>query len=163
MSNSLWLHGLLPTTLFSAWDLPDKNTGVGCHFLWGDLLTQESNPHLLCFLHWQADLLPLRANNPLHYPNEHCFWHWVFNTTVLHRKSGAQCQLQPLHTCPCRLPARHFHALQTVYKLAPEKLKGEAFTLYTFKADLKQRASFVLTALDLGLGWRWAQPPVQFH
>ena len=129
----------------------------------GIFLTQESHPHVLCFLHWQVDLLPLTANNPLYYPNEHCFWHWVFNTTVLSRKSGAQCQLQPLYTHPCRLLARHFHALQTVYKIAPEKLKGEAFTSYTFKADLKQRASFVLIALDLGLGWLWAQPHVQLY
>ena len=33
-----------------------KNTGVGCHFLLQEILTQESN---LCLLHWQADSLPL--------------------------------------------------------------------------------------------------------
>ena len=34
---------------------PGKNTGVGCHFLLqGIFLTQGSNPHLLCLLHWQA-------------------------------------------------------------------------------------------------------------
>ena len=26
-------HGLKPTRLFRPWDSPDKNTGVGCHFL----------------------------------------------------------------------------------------------------------------------------------
>ena len=37
-----------------------KNFGVGCHFLLqGISPTQGSNPHLLCFLHWQADSLPL--------------------------------------------------------------------------------------------------------
>ena len=31
-----------------------------CHFLLqGIFLTQRSNPHLLCLLHWQADSLPL--------------------------------------------------------------------------------------------------------
>ena len=36
---------------------PDKNTGVGCHFLLqGIFLTQGSNLHLL---HWQMDSLPL--------------------------------------------------------------------------------------------------------
>ena len=41
-------------------DSPGKNTGVGCHFLLqGIFPTQESNPHLLCFLHWQARSLPL--------------------------------------------------------------------------------------------------------
>ena len=49
-----------PTRLLSAWDFPGKNTGVGCHFvLQGLFLTQGSNPHLLCLLHWQADYLPL--------------------------------------------------------------------------------------------------------
>ena len=43
----------------STWNFPGENTGVGCHFLlWGIFLTQGSNPHLLCFLHWQADCLP---------------------------------------------------------------------------------------------------------
>ena len=32
----------------------------GCHFLLqGIFLTQGSNPHLLCLLHWQVDSLPL--------------------------------------------------------------------------------------------------------
>ena len=36
------------------------NTGVGCHFLLqGMLLTQGSNPCLLCLLHWQEGSLPL--------------------------------------------------------------------------------------------------------
>ena len=38
----------------------DKNTGMGCHvLLWGIFLTQGSNLHFLCLLHWQADYLPL--------------------------------------------------------------------------------------------------------
>ena len=37
-----------------------KGTGVGCHFLLQGLFpTQESNPRLLCLLHWQVDSLPL--------------------------------------------------------------------------------------------------------
>ena len=41
---------------FCAWDFPDKNTGVGCHFLLqGIFLTQESNSHLLHRLHCQAE------------------------------------------------------------------------------------------------------------
>ena len=37
-----------------------KNTGVGSHtLLQGILTTQESNPCLLCLLHWQAGSLPL--------------------------------------------------------------------------------------------------------
>ena len=34
-----------------------KNTGVGCHALQRIFLTQGSNLHLLCLLHWQVDSL----------------------------------------------------------------------------------------------------------
>ena len=38
--------------LFSPFDFPGKNTGVGCHILlMGIILTQRSNPCLLCLLH----------------------------------------------------------------------------------------------------------------
>ena len=33
MSDSVWPHRWQPTRLPHAWDSPDKNTGVGCHFL----------------------------------------------------------------------------------------------------------------------------------
>ena len=37
-----------------------KNTGVGCHALLQEIfLTQGSNLHLLCLLHWQMGSLPL--------------------------------------------------------------------------------------------------------
>ena len=49
-----------PTRLLCPWDLPGKNTGVGCHFLLqGRFLTQESNPNLFSLLHWQMDSLLL--------------------------------------------------------------------------------------------------------
>ena len=39
-----------------------QDTGVGCHaFLQGIFPTQGLNPHLLCFLHWQAGSLPLES------------------------------------------------------------------------------------------------------
>ena len=39
---------------------PWQNTGVGCHFLLQRIfLIQGLNPHLLCFLYWQVDSLPL--------------------------------------------------------------------------------------------------------
>ena len=42
------------------WDFPGNSIWVGCHnFLYGILLTQGSNPHLLCLLHWKAGSLPL--------------------------------------------------------------------------------------------------------
>ena len=56
MSNSLQPHGLWPTRFLCPWDFPDKDTGVGCHFLLqGIFTTQGSNP---CLLHWQAGSLP---------------------------------------------------------------------------------------------------------
>ena len=33
MSDSVRPHGWQPTRLCRPWDSPDKNTGVGCHFL----------------------------------------------------------------------------------------------------------------------------------
>ena len=33
VSNYVWPHRWPPTTLLCPWDSPDKNTGVGCHFL----------------------------------------------------------------------------------------------------------------------------------
>ena len=51
------------------WDSPGKNTRVGCHaLLQGIFLTQGSNQHLLCLLHWQAGYLPLVPPEKLHTP-----------------------------------------------------------------------------------------------
>ena len=44
--------------LLGPWNFPGKNTGVSCRFLLQGILTQGSNPRLLCLLHWQADSLP---------------------------------------------------------------------------------------------------------
>ena len=52
VSDSLQSH-----QLYSPWNSPGQNTGVGfCSLLWGIFPTQGSNPHLL---HWQVDSLPL--------------------------------------------------------------------------------------------------------
>ena len=49
--------------LLCPWDIPGKNTGVGCHFLLqGIFPTQGSSPHLLSLLHWQLDLYHLILN-----------------------------------------------------------------------------------------------------
>ena len=51
VSNSLQLE------LYSPWNSPGQNTGVGSlSLLQGIFSTQRSNPHLL---HWQVDSLPL--------------------------------------------------------------------------------------------------------
>ena len=55
----LWPHGLEPARLPYAGGSPGKNTAVGCHSLLRAIfLTQGSNPHLLCLLHWQVGSLP---------------------------------------------------------------------------------------------------------
>ena len=66
MSSSLQPHGLLPTRLLCPWDFPDKNTGVGCHFLLQAIFpSQRLNPYLLHLLHWLADSLPLELPEKL--------------------------------------------------------------------------------------------------
>ena len=60
MSNSLWLHGLLPARLLCPRDSSGKNTGVGYHtLLQENFLTQGSNLCFFCLLHWQAGSSPL--------------------------------------------------------------------------------------------------------
>ena len=49
-----------------------ENFQAGCHFLLqGTFLTQGSNPHLLCLLHWQAGSLPLASpEKPRYYQQQ---------------------------------------------------------------------------------------------
>ena len=67
MFNSLQPHGLQPTRLLCTWNFPDKNTGMGCHFLLqGIFPTQGWNLHLFCLQHQQADSLsPVPCEKPL--------------------------------------------------------------------------------------------------
>ena len=47
--------------LLHPWDFPGNNTRMGGYFLLqGIFLTQGSNPHLLCLLHWQVGSSPLQ-------------------------------------------------------------------------------------------------------
>ena len=63
MSDSLQLMDCsLPGSIVHGTDnyFPVKNAAFGCHiFLQGILLTQGSNMHLLCLLHWQEGSLAL--------------------------------------------------------------------------------------------------------
>ena len=62
LSDSLRPHGLQPARLFCPWNVPGKNTGVGCRFLLqGIFPTQGSNPLLPspAFNLLQAGSLPL--------------------------------------------------------------------------------------------------------
>ena len=71
-------------------DSPGKNTLVGCHALFqGIFLTQGSNTHLLCLLHWQVGSLPLV---PLESPMHNALlqnWYWVSQSRyeVLYEKT----------------------------------------------------------------------------
>ena len=66
MSNSLWSHVLQPFKLLSPWNFPGNSTIGDCHCsLQGILPTQASKLHLLHFLNWQADSLPLCHPKPL--------------------------------------------------------------------------------------------------
>ena len=64
---TLWtttLQAPLPMEFFR------KNTEVGCHFLLqGIFLTQGSNRHLLCLLHWHGASLPLCQVTTIKPPN----------------------------------------------------------------------------------------------
>ena len=58
-----WLHGLQPTRLICPWNVPGKNTIVGCHFLLqGIFQNQGANLHFLCLLHWQVDFFLLLSH-----------------------------------------------------------------------------------------------------
>ena len=63
---------------------PGKNPGVVYHALLQSIfLTQGSNPHLLCLLHWQSGSLPLVL------PGKHHFnikWQWRMETVKKKKK-----------------------------------------------------------------------------
>ena len=85
MSNSLQPYGLKPTRLLCPWDIPGKNTGVGCHallLLQGTFPTQGSNPCLLCFLHWHACSLPLEPPGKPSHCQEECKTEYLLRKTV---------------------------------------------------------------------------------
>ena len=66
-------------------DSPSKNTGVGCHAqLQGIFLTQGSNLHLLCFLHWQAGSLPLAP------PGKLIIRKWIYTLSECMRNEDLQ-------------------------------------------------------------------------
>ena len=57
LRNFLRPCGLQLTRFLYPRNSPGKHIGVGCHtLLQGIFLTQGSNPHLLCLLHWQVVL-----------------------------------------------------------------------------------------------------------
>ena len=72
MPDSLQPRVLQLTRLLCSWDFPDKDTGVGCHFLLQRIfLTQGSSPHLLLgrqiLYHWAP-----RGSFLVHSKGYHC-------------------------------------------------------------------------------------------
>ena len=68
------VHGILQARILEWVAFPfSLLQGVGCYFLLqGIFLTQGSNPHLLCLLHWQVGSLPLAApGKPYDKPRQH--------------------------------------------------------------------------------------------
>ena len=80
-------------------DSPGKNTGVDCHILLqGILLTQGSNPCLVCLLHWQRTCLPLAPpGEPLSYGPLAPFTGSVVSDGLSASPWAAACQMSRLH------------------------------------------------------------------
>ena len=86
---TLWPHGLQPTRLLHPWDFPEKNTGVGCHFLLqGIFPTQGSNPGLLhcrqTLYHLSHQVSPKKV--------------WISTSTKFYHCQSVQ---RPLWKCYC--------------------------------------------------------------
>ena len=99
MSDSLQPHGLQLAWILCLWNSPGKNAGVGCHFfLQGIFLTQQLNPHLLC---WQANSLPLHhLGSP---PTKNSIYIFVY-MYILGKEEGKMVILQSLKNCRNRIP-----------------------------------------------------------
>ena len=92
-----------PARVICPWDSSGKNTGVGCHaLLQGIFLTQGSNLHLLCLLHWQAGCLPPAP------PGSH--WHPVAGD---YPKSRAWAVCIAVNQLMWPWPTRKFHIILT--------------------------------------------------
>ena len=124
VSDSSQPHGMWPTRLLCPWDFPGKNTGVGCHALLQEIFpTQESNPHLLDLLHWQADSLPLAppGKPTALYPHtlSHCHVQSAFcqNTPTLRSPLGLPFVQDKIQNPVLSKEVPHTLSLQPVFLL----------------------------------------------
>ena len=116
--DSLVIPGLQPARLLCAWDFPDKNTVVGCHFfVQGIFLTQGSN---LCLLSWQDFFFFLTIEPPgkpqqVKFSDFYslCFESWII--TDIQRRVWLHC------------------ASITITQYYSFVLNGECFSLQTVK------------------------------
>ena len=76
-------------------DSPGKNTGVGCPArLQGIFLTQGSNPHLLCLLHWQVGTLPLALpGKPIYLSNRDRYSYRYLGPRIQNEVKSFSCSL----------------------------------------------------------------------
>ena len=71
MSNSVQPHRRQPTRLPRPWDLPGKNTGVGCHFLLQCMkVKNESEVAQSCLTQRPHGLQPTRLLHPWDFPGK---------------------------------------------------------------------------------------------
>jgi len=97
--------------LLCAWDSPGESTQVGCHaILQGIFLTQGSNLHLLCFLHWQVGSLLLAPQSAFRGPKHKQPARWVSQTPLI----GKIETLLTERTCSTWSPLGSTHSWTTL-------------------------------------------------
>ena len=113
MSDCLQSHGLYPARLLCLWDLPGKNTGVGCRFhLQGIFLTQWLNPCLLHLLYWQADSLPLATRLLGEKGKMYSFNKYLLNIHSVQSLCVGDIMVEEQIPIPVRLPCGRRDGLQ---------------------------------------------------
>ena len=86
--------GKLYCILLCPWDYLSKNNRVGCHALLQRIfLTQVSNLHFICLLHWQMGSLPLAPT--VHRVTKSWTWlKWHVGMQALYPQWTSWCSLQ---------------------------------------------------------------------
>ena len=97
VSDSVWPHRQQPTRMPRHWDSPDKNTGVGCHFLLQCMKVKKWkwSRSVLSDLQWPHGRQPTRLLRPWDFPGK--------STGV-----GCHCLLQ-LTASPNSLSSQHLN------------------------------------------------------
>ena len=108
VSDSSWPHGLQPTRLLRPWDFPGKTTGVGCHHLLWESLSQSLFILLVSSSsqHWLKP--PWAGTMTVNYcvPPAHCYVWYIISIQFLnldqlikaifcHRPNGHEFEQTP--------------------------------------------------------------------
>ena len=112
--SDVWLSAN-PRLLYP-WDSPGKNTGVSSHsLLQGSFPTWESNPRLLCLLHWQAVSLPLSHLGSLRKQGkESQIHHRVFTREKETKTFSKHLQVKTRETHPIPWKSSNLMALKSI-------------------------------------------------